>query len=199
MGFRSCGMTSAVSKRGAGFDVNTRNLRPASGFALIDMIFVIGIIGVLATIALPRLLLARQSAGTASAIGSMRAINSAQLTFALTCGGGFYAPSLTSLGTAPPSSKEAFISPNLGSADTITRAGYLIQLTATPFAAAPSSCNGLGIGEAGQAFKAGADPTEPGNLRFFATNANAQIFEDVTSLYAAMPEVGEPVAGHVLH
>src|SRR6202051_2842753 len=76
-------------------------MRQAQGFALIDLIFVCGIIGVLCSIALPRLLLAKQAAGSASAIGSMRAINSAQLTFALTCGAGFYAPSLTTLGTLP--------------------------------------------------------------------------------------------------
>ena len=88
--------------------------RKADGFALIDILFVCAIIGVLATIALPRMLLARQSAGAASAIGSLRALHSAQLTFALTCGGGFYAPNLTTLGRAPVGSPEGFISPNLG-------------------------------------------------------------------------------------
>ena len=170
----------------------------ASGFALIDLLFVCGIIGVLAIIALPRMLLARQSAGAASAIGSMRAINSAQLTFALTCGGGFYAPSLTWLGTAPPASNEAFICPSLASADTITRSGYIIQMTATAFPGAPGSCNGLGVGEAGQAFKAGADPTVPDIPRYFATNANGQIFENTSSLYALMPESGDPGAGYPL-
>jgi hypothetical protein len=178
--------------------VTIRQARAAHGFALIDVIFVCGIIGVLATVALPRLLLARQSAGAASAIGSMRAVSSAQLTFALTCGGGFYAPNLTTLGQAPPGSREPFISASLGEADTVTHAGYIIQLTSTPFPAAPASCNGLGLGLAGQAFKAGADPTEISNVRFFATNANAQIFEDTASLYGAMPEVGDPASGHVL-
>jgi type II secretory pathway pseudopilin PulG len=178
--------------------VTPRNARAAQGFALIDLIFVCGIIGILCSVALPRLLLAKQAAGASSAIGSMRAINSAQLTFALTCGGGFYAPNLTTLGTLPPASKEAFISTNLGLADTVTRAGYMVQMSATPFPAAPGSCNGLAVGAAGQAFKAAADPVEPGNTRYFATNANAQIWEDISSLYAAMPEVGEPVTGHVL-
>src|SRR5260370_8837725 len=84
-----------------------------NGFALIDLIFTIGIIGVLCTIALPRLLLAKQSAGASSAIGSLRAINSAQLTFALTCGGGFYAPSLTPLRTLPVGSNRAFPTPHV--------------------------------------------------------------------------------------
>ena len=106
--------------------------RAQRGFALIDLIFVCGIIGLLCSIALPRLLLARQSAGTASTIASMRVINSAQLTYALTCGSGFYAPNLTTLGTPPPGSREAFISVVLGSTDTVERAGYIIQMSAVP-------------------------------------------------------------------
>jgi type II secretory pathway pseudopilin PulG len=173
-------------------------LRQAQGFALIDLIFVCGMIGLLCSIALPRLLLAKQAAGSASAIGSMRAINSAELTYALTCGNGFYAPNLTTLGTAPPGSIEPFISANLGSADVILKSGYSIQLLATPFPGAPGSCNGLGPGLAGQGFKAAADPGEPQNLRFFATNANGMIFEDVLSLWGTMPEVGDPPSGHPL-
>src|SRR6202051_1590073 len=84
-------------------------MRQAQGFALIDLIFVCGMIGLLCSIALPRMLLAKQAAGSASAIGSMRAVNSAQLTYALTCGNGFYAPNLSTLGIAPPGSNEPFI------------------------------------------------------------------------------------------
>jgi type II secretory pathway pseudopilin PulG len=171
----------------------------AKGFALIDMIFVCGLIGLLCSIALPKFLLAKQAAGSASAIGSMRTINSSELTFALTCGNGFYAPNLTTLGTPPPGSTEPFITPGLSVADTVTKSGYVIQLTATPFAGAPGACNGLAGGLAGQAYKAAADPSEPGNIRFFAINANGQIFEDTTSLFAGMPEVGDPAAGHPLH
>ena len=92
-----------------------------------------GIIGVLCSIALPRLLLAKQAAGSASAIGSMRAINSAELTYALTCGNGFYAPNLTTLGTAPPGSREPFIAAGLGAADVVNKASYTIQLEATAY------------------------------------------------------------------
>jgi type II secretory pathway pseudopilin PulG len=172
--------------------------RQAQGFALIDLIFVCGIIGLLASIALPRLLLAKQAAGSASAIGSMRAINSAELTYALTCGNGFYAPNLSTLGTAPPGSKEPFISSNLGSADIVNKSGYTIQMSAIPFPGAPGSCNGLGAGLAGQGFRAAADPAQPLNTRFFATNANGTIFEDISSLWATMPESGAPPSGQTL-
>jgi type II secretory pathway pseudopilin PulG len=170
----------------------------AQGFALIDLIFVCGIIGLLCGIALPRLTLAKSAAGAASAIGSLRAVNSAELTFALTCGAGFYAPNLTTLAMLPPGSNEPFIAGELGATDTVVKSGYVVKLEATGFVGAPASCNGLPAGEAGQGFKAGADPTDLQNPRHFATNANNAIYEDATSLYAGMPESGEPPAGHPL-
>lgn len=173
--------------------------RDNRGFALIDLIFCIGIIGLLCGIALPRLLLAKQAAGSSSAIGAMRAVNSAELTFAITCGNGFYAPNLTTLGTPPLGSREAFISPGLGVSNAVTRSGYVIQVAATPFAGAPPTCNGLAAGGAGRGFKAAADPSEPGNPRFLATNANGLIYESNASLFAVMPEVGAPTSGHPLH
>ena len=173
-------------------------IQRAHGFALIDLIFVCGVIGVLSSIALPRLALARQSAGSASAIGSIRTINSAQLIYALTCGSGFYAPNLTTLGTAPAGSNEPFIGGGLGTADTVVKGGYIIQMTATPFAGSPLACNGLAGGATGQGFLAAADPGEPGNKRFFATNADNLIYEHTSTLFAVMPEVGPPPVGEML-
>jgi len=174
-------------------------IRKTDGFALIDVLFVLGMIWVLMIIAVPRLLTAKQSAQAASAIGSMRAISSAQLTFALTCGGGFYAPNLTSLGTPPPGAREGFIGGGLGGADMVTKGGYIIRLTATPFADAPASCNGLALGGAGQAYVAAADPAEPSNARYFATNANGVIYEYNSTLFGLMPEVGIPPVGKPIH
>jgi len=128
----------------------------------------------------------------------MRAINSAQLTYALTCGAGFYAPSLTRLGTNPPNSTVSFIGGGLGIGDVVTKSSYVIQLTATPFPGAPASCNGAAAGDDGQGFKAAADPNVTQNVRYLATNANNMIFEHSTSLWAVMPEFGEPPVGHVL-
>ena len=174
-------------------------LAKAHGFALIDLIFVCGIIGLLCGIALPRLLLARQTAYSASAVASMRSINSAELTYALTCGNGFYAPKLTTLGTPPPGSNEPYLTPGLTSADSITKSGYVITVEGTPFGGAPPTCNGLAVGEAAQGFRAGADPADaPSNARFFASNSSGTIFEHSATLYATMPEVGEPAAGHPL-
>jgi len=172
-------------------------IRKADGFALIDVLFVCAILGVLSTIAVPRMLLAKQSAGAASAVGSLRAIHSAQLTFALTCGAGFYAPNLTTLGRAPINSREPFISPGLSSSNTVTRSGYVIEVKGTPYDGAPGSCNGLGVGEAAQGWRATADPTSPENARFFGTNVNGSVWQHNQSL-SSIPEVGEPSVGEVL-
>jgi type II secretory pathway pseudopilin PulG len=169
------------------------------GFALIDLIFVCGIIGVLSGIALPRLMTARSAADAASAIGSMRAISSAQLGFALSCGGGFYAPNLSTLGIAPAGSNQAFINGGLGAADRVSKSSYVMQVSAVGFAGAPATCNGLAGGAAGQGFIAGADPTAAENPRFFATNADGLIFENRSTLFGVMPESGRPPSGTPLH
>ena len=173
-------------------------IRKAQGFALIDLIFVCGVIGLLCSIALPRLLLARQTASSASAIGTMRVIDSAQLTYALTCGSGFYAPKLTTLGTPPPASNEPFINAGLGSADTVVKSAYTVTMLAAPYAGAPGSCNGLGVGAAGQGFQATADPMEASNLRFFGTNASNVIYEHTSTLSGSMPESGPPPVGQMI-
>jgi type II secretory pathway pseudopilin PulG len=174
------------------------SIRKAQGFALIDLIFVCGIIGLLSSIALPRLMLAQQAAGASSAIGSMRTLASAQLTYALTCGSGFYSPNLPTLGTPPPGSNEPYITPALSADVTVIRSGYIIQLEGLPYDGAPPTCNGLGAGQSAQGFRAGADPTTPGNVRYFGVNANGMIYEHNASIYPDMPEVGVPTTGHTL-
>ncbi|MBA2301927.1 MAG: hypothetical protein H0W08_04770 [Acidobacteria bacterium] len=72
------------------------------------MLFVIALIGLLSVLALPGMMRARGAAQASSALGTMRAINSGQLSFAITCGLGFYAPDLPTLGVRPPASSDAF-------------------------------------------------------------------------------------------
>ena len=173
-------------------------IQKADGFALIDLLFVCGIIGLISSIAVPRMMLARQTASSAAAIGTLRAINSAELSFAITCGSGFYAPTLIVLGTPPPGAQSAFISPDIGAAASVTKSSYLIQLTAAAYAGAPGSCNGLAAGAAGRGYIAAADPLDASNPRFFATNANSTVWEDTASLYATMDEYTDPPSGHPL-
>jgi type II secretory pathway pseudopilin PulG len=173
-------------------------IRKAAGFALLDLIFVVGIIGVLCSISLPKLILAKQAAGAASAIGSLRTISSAQLTYALTCGSGFYAPDFPTLGIAPPGSNEPFISPEMSAGHVVQKSGYNYRMEGAPYPGAPPSCNGLAAGSTAQGFRAAADPTDSTNFRFFGANSIGQLYEDNTTMFDDMPESGDPGFGTVL-
>ena len=122
----------------------TMKIRNSNGFTLIELLIVWRSSASYAAIAVPGLLRARMSGNEASAIGSERAINSAQSTYAASCAAGNYAQVLDDLALPPTGSTSAFISPDLAS-DGIAKSGYIVNvgagLTATPTFAAASTCN----------------------------------------------------------
>ena len=80
---------------------------------------------------------ARGVAQSASAISTLRVINSAQLSFAVTCGSGFYSPDLTTLGVAPPAAFQAFLPPDLATGASFMKSGYTFSLVGTSLPGAP--------------------------------------------------------------
>lgn len=170
-----------------------------SGFTLIDILFVVGLIGLLSSLAIPGLMRARGAAQSASALGTLRVINSAQLSYAVGCGLGFYAPDLPTLGVPPPGSADPFLAFDLTSGPTVIKAGYNFSLFGTALAGAPATCNGLPMGTSSPGYAAIADPLNPiDNGRFFATNADGAVWEHSATLSVVMPEAGSPPVGFVI-
>jgi len=171
--------------------------RRTSGFTLVELLFVVAIIALLAAISVPGLMRGRMSANEASAIASTRTISNAEATFASSCGGGGYAIDLADLATPPAGSFEAFIPADLGAADVSPKSGYLFNVAdhpdmdATDILAVGESCNAGGVTRT--RFFASADPLGFGSTgtRHFATDESAQIRQDVAAL--ADMSAGQPL------
>jgi hypothetical protein len=140
---------------------------------------------------------ARNAAQSASALGTIRLVNSAQLSYAITCGLGFYAPDFPTLTRKPPMSDDAFLASDLATGPTFIKSGYNFSMAGTSFPGAPETCNGLSAGAASPAYALVADEIAfiPGQGRFFGTNSDGVIYEHVASLAETMPEGGAPTLG----
>jgi len=93
-----------------------------SGFSLIELLIVVAIILIIAAIAIPNLIRARISANESSAVSSIHAVTTAEITYASTFPGIGYSVSLSDLGNGGTS-------PCPGTA---TAACFLDTLLSTP-------------------------------------------------------------------
>jgi len=135
------------------------------GFSLIELLIVVAIILIIAAIAIPNLLRSKMAANEASAVGSLRTINTSSVAFSTTYGN--YPHILGDLGpsTAPTSTAADLIDSVLASS---TKSGYTFSYAAsTPWLS----------------YTLNAGPANPGvtGQRYFYTDQTGVIRADTSS------------------
>lgn len=148
-------------------------MRKNKGFSLIELLIVVAIILIIAAIAIPNLLRSRISANEASAVGSLRSLNTVSVTYASTYGG--FPPSLTALGPvagggAPTAAAADLIDSVLAAG---TKSGYTFTFAAT-------DANGDGKMDT---YVVNADPVTPGTTgqRYFFTDQSGVVRANPTA------------------
>ena len=151
------------------------------GFSLIELLIVVAIILIIAAIAIPNLLRSRMAANEASAVGSIRTMNTAAISYNSTYGNGFPA-NITQIGTTGTVAVSCDNAELIDSVLTLKlKSGYKFDILpgATAVAAKPTGCSVAGNTDG---YGAIASPASIGTTgqRSFCTDASGVIRYDPT-------------------
>ena len=105
-------------------------LKGAKGFSLLELLIVVSVILIIATIAIPSFLKSRQSANESSAVANLRTVGNAQATYSISSGGQYVAiPVLITQGLLDDRFTTGLIS---GYNLTLTTSGFEYTAVASP-------------------------------------------------------------------
>jgi type IV pilus assembly protein PilA len=164
------------------------------GFSLIELLIVVAIILIIAAIAIPNLLRARIAANEAAAVGTLRTMNTAAVTFSSTWSSGF-PPTFAALGGAVGTAKctAANLLDNVLAQDPANKGGY--TYTFFPGAAYVNPAPGC-LGTQTYAIEAVPQTVGTTGQRAFCTDESGVIHYDTTGAIAGATDVAcEAVVG----
>jgi type IV pilus assembly protein PilA len=161
------------------------------GFTLIELLIVVSVIGTITAIAVPGLLRARVSANEASAIGSMRAVISAQADYHAAVGG--YADDLAKLAAVCPAVTRPFLATDLN-VNGVVKSGYTFAIAPATLPAAAAGPADLCGAATATGYYSTAIPQVVGATgnRAFAANTLMAIWQNIAA--AAPPTEAQMAA-----
>ena len=161
--------------------------RSFKGFSLIELLIVVAIILIVAAIAIPSLLRSRIAANQASSVGSLRTLNTAEITYSSTYNMGF---SATMAYLAPPAAA--------GASPSSTAAGLIDSILAAGFKSGYSFAYSAGLADSTghiNTYEFNAAPiTASTGRNYYRTDQSGVIRQNSTT---AASSTDSPIAGEL--
>jgi type IV pilus assembly protein PilA len=165
------------------------------GFSLIELLIVVAIILIIAAIAIPNLIRSRMAANEASAVGSVRTMNTAAIEYNSTYGNGFPGTiqEIGTTGTAAVSCNNAELIDSVLTAGTKSGYNFAVLPGSVVVTTVPTGCTNPGYTD-GYGVVAWPVTTGTTGQRSFCSDASGVIRFDPTGAEAALANALCPVA-----